>query len=100
MWHMVAHFEHIVIAKTGKQRWFNFTDSKWDINCYTTLSNNFEQRRIDELAKNIEELSCNHVKTGQFLIQLDQSTLAISKQQLLSYLSKDEKYVKYIVRNL
>ncbi|KFM56859.1 SCAN domain-containing protein 3, partial [Stegodyphus mimosarum] len=45
------------------------------------------------MAKNIEESLCNHLKTSQFSIQLDESTLPPNEALLLSYVMfiKDEK---------
>ncbi|KFM62868.1 SCAN domain-containing protein 3, partial [Stegodyphus mimosarum] len=57
------------------------------------LSNNSVQRRIDEMAENIEESLCNYLQTCQFSIQLDESTLPTNEALLLSYVRfiKDEK---------
>lgn len=68
------------------------------------LSNNSVQRRIDEMAENIEESLCNHLKTSQFSIQLDESTLPTNEALLLSYVRfiKDEKICQELLfaRNL
>lgn len=68
------------------------------------LSNSSVQRRIDEMAENIEESLCNHLKTSQFSIQLDESTLPTNEALLLSYVRfiKDEKVFQELLfaRNL
>lgn len=68
------------------------------------LSNSSVQRRIDEMAENIEESLCNHLKTSQFSIQLDESTLPNNEALLLSYVRfiKDEKICQELLfaRNL
>ncbi|CAK1593405.1 unnamed protein product [Parnassius mnemosyne] len=68
------------------------------------LSNNSVQRRIDEMAENIEESLCNHLKTSQFSIQLDESTLPTNEALLLSFVrfTKDEKICQELLfaRNL
>ncbi|CAH2101137.1 unnamed protein product [Euphydryas editha] len=45
------------------------------------------------MAENIEESLCNHLRTSQFSIQLDESTLPTNEALLLSYgrFIKDEK---------
>lgn len=57
------------------------------------LSNSSVQRRIDEMAENIEESLCSYLKTSKFSIQLDESTLPTNEALLLSYVRfiKDEK---------
>ncbi|KFM72594.1 SCAN domain-containing protein 3, partial [Stegodyphus mimosarum] len=57
------------------------------------LSNNSVQRRIDEMAENIEESLCNYLQTSQFSIQLDECTLPTNEALLLLYVRfiKDEK---------
>ncbi|KAL4090872.1 hypothetical protein QTP88_025634 [Uroleucon formosanum] len=52
------------------------------------LSNSSVQRRIDEMAENIKESLCNHLKTCQFSIQLDESTLPTNEALLLSYVRR------------
>lgn len=68
------------------------------------LSNNSVQRRIDEMAENIEESLCDHLRTSQFSIQLDESTLPTNEALLLSYVRfiKDEKICEELLfaRNL
>lgn len=68
------------------------------------LSNSSVQRRIDEMAENIEESLCNHLKTCQFSIQLDESTLPTNEALLLSYVRfiKNEKICQELLfaRNL
>ncbi|KAJ0177194.1 hypothetical protein K1T71_007203 [Dendrolimus kikuchii] len=58
-----------------------------------TLNKNSMQRRIYEMAENIEGSLCNHLRTSQFSIQLDESTLLTNEALLLSYVRfiKDEK---------
>lgn len=62
------------------------------------------QKRIDDMAKNIKDSVCNHLKTCQFSIQLDESTLPIHEALLLSYVRfiKDEKIFQELLfaRNL
>ncbi|CAK1593401.1 unnamed protein product [Parnassius mnemosyne] len=68
------------------------------------LSNNSVQRRIDEMAENIEESLCNHLKTSQFSIQLDESILPTNEALLLFFVrfTKDEKICQELLfaRNL
>lgn len=68
------------------------------------LSNNSVQRRIDEMAENIEESLCEYLKTCKFSIQLDESTLPTNEALLLSYVRfiKDEKICQELLfaRNL
>lgn len=49
------------------------------------LSNNSVQRRIDEMAKDVEISLCDYLKTCKFSIQLDESTLPNNEALLLSY---------------
>lgn len=57
------------------------------------LSNNSVQRRIDEMAKDVEISLCDFLKTCKFSIQLDESTLPNNVALLLSYVRfiKQEK---------
>lgn len=68
------------------------------------LSNNSVQRRIDEMAENIEGSLCDHLRASQFSIQLDESTLPTNEALLLSYVRfiKDEKICEELLfaRNL
>ncbi|GBP91754.1 SCAN domain-containing protein 3 [Eumeta japonica] len=68
------------------------------------LTNSSVQIRSDEMAENIEESLCNHLKTGKFSIQLDESTLPTNEALLLSYVRfiKDEKICQELLfgRNL
>ncbi|XP_026471713.1 SCAN domain-containing protein 3-like [Ctenocephalides felis] len=68
------------------------------------LSNSSVQRRIDEMAENIEELLCNHLKSCKFSLQLDESTLPNNEALLLTYVRfiKDEEVCQELlfVRNL
>jgi len=49
------------------------------------LSNNSVQRIIDEMAKDVENSLCNHLKTYKFSIQLDDSILPNNEALRLSY---------------
>ncbi|XP_039309107.1 protein ZBED8-like [Solenopsis invicta] len=68
------------------------------------LSNSSVQRRIDEMAENIEESLCDYLKTNQFSIQLDESTLPTNEALLLAYVRfiQDEKISQELLfaRNL
>lgn len=68
------------------------------------LSNSSVQRRIDEMAENIEESLCNYLKTSKFSIQLDESTLPTNEALLLAYVRfiKNEKICQELLfaRNL
>ena len=56
------------------------------------LSNNTVQGRVDEMSDNIEEQLCMILKTTEFSLQLDESTLPDKKSLLLTYFRfvKDE----------
>jgi len=43
------------------------------------------QRRIDEMPQNVEDILCEHLKTTQFSIRLDESTLPNNEALLLAY---------------
>ena len=60
------------------------------------LSNNTVQRRVDEMSDNIEEQLCMILKTTEFRLQLDQSTLPDKKSLLLTYVRfvKDENLME------
>ncbi|XP_072380259.1 zinc finger MYM-type protein 6-like [Diabrotica undecimpunctata] len=49
------------------------------------LSNNTVSRRIDEMGANVEDVLCNKLKSREFTVQLDESTLSNSTALLLSY---------------
>ncbi|XP_072400653.1 protein FAM200B-like [Diabrotica undecimpunctata] len=49
------------------------------------LSNNTVSRRIDEMGANVEHVLCNKLKSREFTVQLDESTLSDSTALLLSY---------------
>ena len=49
------------------------------------LSNSTVQRRVDEMAANVEETLCNKLKTTQFSLQIDESTLPNNESLLLGY---------------
>lgn len=57
------------------------------------LSNNTVQRRIDEMAKDVELSLCEYLQTSKFSIQLDESTLPNNEALLLAYVRfiKEEK---------
>jgi hypothetical protein len=56
------------------------------------LSNNSVQRRIDEMAENVEDTLCSILRTTEFALQLDESTLPGNDSLLLAYVRfvKDE----------
>uniref|UniRef100_A0A5S6QAD2 DUF4371 domain-containing protein n=1 Tax=Trichuris muris TaxID=70415 RepID=A0A5S6QAD2_TRIMR len=60
------------------------------------LSNDTVQRRIDDMANDVEETLCNFLKTTQFSLQLDESTLPGNEALLLAYVRfiKAEKLVQ------
>ena len=60
------------------------------------LSNNTVQRRVDEISENIEEQLCTILKTTEFSLQLDESTLPDKKSLLLAYVCfvKDENIME------
>lgn len=68
------------------------------------LSNNSVQRRIDEMAEDVEKLLCDYLKTCQFFIQLNESTLPNNEALLLSYVRfiKEEKVCQELlfIKNL
>ncbi|XP_072397999.1 zinc finger BED domain-containing protein 5-like [Diabrotica undecimpunctata] len=49
------------------------------------LSNSTVSRRIDEMGANVEDILCNKLKSREFTVQLDESTLSDSSALLLSY---------------
>lgn len=49
------------------------------------LSDNSVQRRVDEMAENIEDTLCNMLRTTEFGLQLDESTLPGNESLLLAY---------------
>ena len=63
------------------------------------LSDNSVQRRVDEMAENIEEALCNILATTEFSLQLDDSTLPGNESLLLAYVRfiKDEKLVQELL---
>ncbi|XP_037122184.1 protein ZBED8-like [Syngnathus acus] len=63
------------------------------------LSDNSVQRRIDEMAENIEETLCNMLRTTEFSLQLDESTLPGNESLLLAYVRfvKDESLVQELL---
>jgi len=58
-----------------------------------SLSNNTVQRRIDEMAQDVEDSLCGYLKTSRFSIQLDESTLPGNEALLLAYVrfTKEEQ---------
>jgi hypothetical protein len=60
------------------------------------LSNNSVQRCIDEMAENIEDILCSTLRTTEFALQLDESTLPGNESLLLAYVRfiKDESLAK------
>ena len=60
------------------------------------LSNNTVQRKVDEMSDNIEEQLCMILKTTEFSLQLDESTLPAKKSLLLTYVRfvKDENLMQ------
>ena len=61
------------------------------------LSNNTVKRRVDEMSDNIEEQLCMILKTTEFILQLDESTLPDKKSLLnLAYVCfvKDENLME------
>nr|XP_042717488.1 protein ZBED8-like [Chrysemys picta bellii] len=64
-----------------------------DITKKISLSNNTVQRRTDEMAQDVEDSLCEYLKTSQFSIQLDESTLPGNEALLLAYMRfiKEEK---------
>jgi uncharacterized protein (UPF0305 family) len=63
------------------------------------LSDGSVQRRIDEMAENIEETLCNMLRTTEFSLQLDESTLPGNESLLLAYVRfvKDESLVQELL---
>ncbi|XP_040581140.1 zinc finger BED domain-containing protein 5-like [Lepeophtheirus salmonis] len=64
-----------------------------------SLSINSVQRRIDEMAENVEDKLCNILAATEFSSQLDESTLPGNESLLLAYVRfvKDEKLVKELL---
>uniref|UniRef100_A0A5S6QP44 Uncharacterized protein n=1 Tax=Trichuris muris TaxID=70415 RepID=A0A5S6QP44_TRIMR len=60
------------------------------------LSNNTVQRRIDEMATNVEDALCSSLRTTQFSLQIDELCLPGNEALLLTYVRfiKDEKLVQ------
>ena len=63
------------------------------------LSNNSVQRRVDEMAGNIEEMLCNLLRNTEFSLQLDESTLPGNESLLLAYVRfvKEERLVQELL---
>lgn len=63
------------------------------------LSNNTVQRRIDEMGGDVEEILCEKLKTEQFGLQLDESTLPGNEALLLGYCRfiRDNKIVQELL---
>uniref|UniRef100_A0A5S6QNT9 Uncharacterized protein n=1 Tax=Trichuris muris TaxID=70415 RepID=A0A5S6QNT9_TRIMR len=49
------------------------------------LSNNTVQRRIDEMANNVEDALCSSLRTTQFSLQIGESCLSGNEALLLAY---------------
>lgn len=64
-----------------------------DIIIRIPLINNTVLRRIDKMAQDIENSLCEYLKTSEFSIQLDESTLPGNEALLLAYVRfvKEEK---------
>ena len=63
------------------------------------LSDNSVQRRVDEIAENIEETLCNNLAATEFSLQIDESTLPGNESLLLAYVRfvKEEKSVQELL---
>uniref|UniRef100_A0A5S6QTJ3 DUF4371 domain-containing protein n=1 Tax=Trichuris muris TaxID=70415 RepID=A0A5S6QTJ3_TRIMR len=63
------------------------------------LSNNTVQRRMDEMANNVEDALCRSLRTTQFSIQIDESCLPGNEALLLTYVRfiKDKKLVQELL---
>uniref|UniRef100_G1KVP8 SCAN domain-containing protein 3 n=1 Tax=Anolis carolinensis TaxID=28377 RepID=G1KVP8_ANOCA len=72
----ISEVIHIVLHKPAS-----------DIIKKISLSNNTVQRRMDEMAQDVEDSLCGYLKTSWFSIQLDESTLII----IAKYLQTDTK---------
>jgi len=55
------------------------------VNAIPPLSNSSVKRRVDEMADNIEETLCNMLRTTQFSLLLDESTIPGNESLLLVY---------------
>ena len=60
---------------------------------------NSVQRRIDKMAENVEDTLCNILRTTEFALQLDESTLPGNESLLLAYVRfvKDESLVQELL---
>ena len=56
-----------------------------DVTLLIPLSNSTMSSRIDEMAKNIENKLCDELKTTQFSLQLDETTLRDNEVLLMAY---------------
>ncbi|XP_013927350.1 PREDICTED: protein ZBED8-like, partial [Thamnophis sirtalis] len=63
------------------------------------LSNNSVQRCIDEMAENVEDVLCSILRTTDFALQLDESTLPGNESLLLAYVRfiKDESLTQELL---
>ena len=63
------------------------------------ISDNSVQRRVDEMAEKVEDTLCNMLRTTEFSLQLDESTLPGNESLLLAYvrLVKDESLVQELL---
>ena len=90
----------LLIAKSGKPNTFGeelilpavsevistvLHKPAFDITKRIPLSNNSVQRRIDEMAQCVENSLCDYLKTSEFSLQLDESTLPGNEALLLAY---------------
>ena len=59
------------------------------------LSDSSVQRRVDEMAENVEDALCNMLRTTWFSLQFDEATLPGNESLLLAYVRfvKDESLV-------
>ncbi|XP_076825941.1 SCAN domain-containing protein 3-like [Clavelina lepadiformis] len=60
------------------------------------LSNSTVQRRVEEMATDIEDSLCSIIRNTEFSLQLDESTLPVNEFLLLGYVRfvNDEFYMK------
>uniref|UniRef100_A0A5S6Q689 DUF7596 domain-containing protein n=1 Tax=Trichuris muris TaxID=70415 RepID=A0A5S6Q689_TRIMR len=86
----------MLIAKTG---YAHTVGEELLIPVKIPLSNNTVQRRIDEMANNVEDALCSSLRTTQFSLQIDESCLPGNEVLLLSYVRfiKDEKLVQELL---
>ena len=63
------------------------------------ISDNSVQRRVDEMAEKVEDTLCNMLRTTEFSLQLDGSTLPGNESLLLAFVRfvKDESLVQELL---